>query len=168
MGVRVGRVVMAVVLGGALVAGTLGGTSCSSSSASGGAGTGGGDAGAVPNMAVFSMQMSGSQAVPATGSVATGMVTVMLDQATGAVTITGSFLSLSSNAIAAHVHGPAPAGQNAAALIPLMAPATTSGTISGNGTMTTSQASDMAGGMMYVDIHSTNFPDGEIRAQIQP
>jgi hypothetical protein len=34
--------------------------------------------------------------------------------------------------------------------------------------MTTSQASDMAGGMMYVDIHSTNFPDGEIRAQIQP
>ncbi|HEY7374477.1 MAG TPA: CHRD domain-containing protein [Polyangia bacterium] len=171
MRVKLGRVMMRVVLGGGLVAGALGGASCSSDSggsATGAGGTGGADAGALPNMAVFSMQMSGSQVVPATGSVGTGTVTVMLDRGTGAVTITGSFLSLSSNAIAAHLHGPAAAGQNAEALIPLMVPATTSGTISGNGTMTASQTNDMAGGMTYVDVHSTNFPDGEIRAQVQP
>ena len=170
MGVTLGRVMMGVVLGG-LIAGAMGGTSCSSDgggSATGTAGTGGADAGGLPTMAVFSMQMSGSQVVPATGSVATGTVTVILEPATGAVTVTGSFLNLSSNAIAAHVHGPAAAGENAGVLIPLTAPTTTSGTISGNGTMTTSQANDMAGGMTYVDIHTTNFPDGEIRAQIEP
>ena len=33
-------------------------------------------------------------------------------------------------------------------------------------TLTTSQQNDLSGGFQYVDIHTTGFPNGEIRAQL--
>jgi hypothetical protein len=42
-----------------------------------------------------------------------------------------------------------------------------SGAVMGTRTMDTSSMNEMINGMTYVDIHSVNFPDGEIRAQIK-
>ena len=89
-----------------------------------------------------------------------------LDQATRAILIEGTFTGLTSPVTAAHIHGPAPAGMNAAIIIPLTITGTTDGAVSGSTTMDQAQMDMMLGGMTYVNIHSSNFPAGEIRAQV--
>jgi hypothetical protein len=165
--------VVAMVLGGAVVAGTL--TSCDDddnnnavTGVGGTGGTGAGGTGGAANTTTFSMSLSGGQEVPVNTSPATGNVTVNLNRSTGAVTVTGQFNNLSSNATVAHIHGPAAVGQVADPLITLTVPASPSGTITGTGTMSDVQMTDMLGGMTYVNIHSSTYPDGEIRAQIVP
>jgi hypothetical protein len=170
------NLMVAMVLGGALVAGTL--TSCDDDDnnevtgvgGSGGfggtssGGTGGGNA----NVSTFNMSLTSSQEVPVNTSTATGNVQVMLNRTTGAVTVTGSFSGLTSNATVAHIHGPAAVGMTAPPLITLTVPPSQSGTVTGTGTMDNVQMNDMLGGMTYVNVHSTTYPEGEIRAQVVP
>jgi hypothetical protein len=174
------------VLGGALIAGAMGATSCNdnnNSAAAGGhggstsfgghggiggiGGTGGIGIDAGANTMVFNVQLDGSKAVPSNGSTATGTAIVTLDRTTGAVNVAGSFMNLSSNATGAAIHGPAGTTTNAVVVVSLTVPNTTSGTVSGTGTMTGTQMTDMTGGMTYISISTANFPDGEIRAQIK-
>jgi hypothetical protein len=178
------NVMVGSVLGGALVAGAMGGTSCNDNdNNSATAGTGGtssfaghGGIGGIgglavdggANTSVFSVQLDGTKVVPANTSTATGTVVVTLNKTTGAVNVAGSFSGLSSMATMAAIYGPAGSGSNAAVLIPLTVPNTTSGTVSGTGTMTGTQMNDMTSGMTYVSISSATFPNGEIRAQITP
>jgi hypothetical protein len=104
----------------------------------------------------------------------------------GSVTLSGnslalalSFSGLSANATAAHIHGPASAGINAAVLYPLNALTTlgaTAGTI--NGTVTlgdgtggftlAQQLQQLRDGQWYINIHSPSHPGGEIRGQLLP
>ena len=168
------RLMVAMVLGGAVVAGTL--TSCDddddNNQVTGVGGTGGtgagGTGGTNANVSTFNMTLTGAQEVPVNTSTATGNVQVMLNRTTGAVTVTGSFSGLSSNATVAHIHGPAGVGTTAPPLITLTIPQSPSGTVTGTGTMNNVQMNDMLGGMTYVNVHSTTYPDGEIRAQIVP
>jgi hypothetical protein len=62
-----------------------------------------------------------------------------------------------------HIHGPAAAGANAGVSVPFTNPASP---ITGQATLTDAQASALMGGMMYVNIHSSTHPGGEIRGQI--
>jgi len=45
-------------------------------------------------------------------------------------------------------------------------PSAASGTISGTATLTASQNDDLLGGKMYVNIHTSANPAGEIRGQV--
>jgi hypothetical protein len=98
---------------------------------------------------------------------ATGTATVTLDAA-NMVTVTGTFAGLSSNAVAAHIHGPAPVGMNAGIIVNLTATAAPQGTVTGSGTLTAAQRTDMLGGLTYINVHSANNTGGEIRGQIVP
>ena len=168
------HLMVAFAIGGALVV-VVGGASCddnnnnvaSTGGTTGSAGTTG-TGGSGGNTTTYNMQLMGASEVPATTSTATANVTVMLNKTTGAVTVTGNFQGLTSNATAAHIHGPAAVGVNAPVLVPLTISQATSGTVSANATMTSPQMNDMVNGMTYVNIHSQMFPDGEIRAQIVP
>ena len=175
------QTVMGCAVGGALLAGTFGGMSCGSSYGGGGTagsyagssgngrgGSGAGGVGGNANQSVYNMQLTGAQEVPANQSPATATVQVMLDRTTGAVTVTGTFQNLSSMATVAHIHGPAAVGMSAGVLVPLTVTAATSGTVSGNGMMSSAQMNDMISGMTYVNIHSMTYPDGEIRSQVVP
>jgi hypothetical protein len=185
----------ALVVGGALVAGALGVVSCGDNEPAiitggrggagfagaggrGGAGARGGAGGVtgvggvggttIGNVSVFTMQMNGTQAVPVNNSTGTAMVKVTLDRSTGTVTVTGTFQGLIAAATEAHIHGPALAGAIAPPIMTLTVPAATAGDITGSFNMTGTQMDDMTNGMTYVDIHTSRFLDGEIRAQIVP
>src|SRR5262245_45823537 len=84
------------------------------------------------------------------------------------------FSNLTGPATAMHIHGPAPTGTNAPVLIPLdpyhvpAADPTNGGTITGSVVLTPAQAADLLNSLDYVNIHTTAFPGGEVRAQLVP
>lgn len=145
-------------VGGSEVGGAAGGSA-------GSAGGAGGQANIMYNVALTGAMevLTSSQ----TASTATGSATVILNPNTGAVSVQGSFTGLSSSAISAHIHGPAPAGMNANFIVVLTASPSTAGAISGSGTLTAQQVTDMKNGLTYINVHSTNYSGGEIRGQIQ-
>jgi hypothetical protein len=79
-----------------------------------------------------------------------------------------NFTNLLSPAIAAHIHGPGSVSQNVPVIIPFTAPAATSGTISGSTPLTSQELLEIVQGLTYINIHTTNYPGGEIRGQILP
>jgi len=120
-----------------------------------------------------STTLTGAGEVPPTTSTATGTVSYTFDPLTAMSTWSVTFAGLTALATAAHVHAPAPPGSNAAVVVPLTTiPVATSGTYSGSTTTafpTTSEtsaaqyAADLLAGKAYANIHTSNFPGGEIR-----
>jgi hypothetical protein len=135
-----------------------------------GRGSGGGSSGSAgtTGAANYTVQPNGAEEVPANGSPATSTVMVTLNQATGEVSVSGTFSGLTSMVTAAHIHGPAAPGMNAAIIVPLDVTGTTSGNVSGTATMSAANMMNLLNGMTYVNIHSAMYPQGEIRAQIVP
>jgi hypothetical protein len=113
--------------------------------------------------------LSGAQEVPANSSTATGMVTGDVTDPNGVFNITVSFTGLSANVTAAHIHGGLP-GANGPVVIdlqPLGFPlGVTSGNFNATINLTPGQLSNLLSERWYVNIHTSNFPGGEIRAQI--
>lgn len=107
--------------------------------------------------------LSGPQEVPPTASAGRGEVDVTYDTATKALSWQGTYAGLTGPATAAHFHGPAAVGQNAGVSVP--APATAS-PFMGSTTLTDAQATALAGGQMYFNIHTAANPGGEIRGQV--
>jgi hypothetical protein len=128
----------------------------------------GGSGGSSANVTVYAVQLTGANEVPMNASTATGSVTVSLNPATGAVMVSGSYSGLTAAATKAHIHGPADPGMSADIIVTLTQSGGTSGTVSGGGTLNPSQITDMQNGKTYVNVHTSTYPDGEIRGQITP
>lgn len=124
---------------------------------------------AVSNATVwqFMAHMDGLQENPPNGSPGFGMAMGTVDDVTGAVTLTGDYNSLSANVIAAHIHGLAAPGSNAGVILGLSHTGGTSGTLTGNGTLSAANVAGMLNGLTYVNVHSQAIPGGEIRGQIR-
>ena len=103
--------------------------------------------------------------VPASGSSATGYGRVIIDQGAMTVTFTVVFNGLSSNQTAAHIHE-AGIGVNGPVAITLGSVGGTAGTLSNTVAITLAQINNIRAGQSYINIHSTNFPGGEIRGQL--
>jgi hypothetical protein len=114
--------------------------------------------------------LESSQEVPPNASTATGSGSLTFTPSTGELCATLTFSGLSSNAIMAHIHGPAPRGMNAGILFPFSdVPSATSGTIGEECfTLSTEQQDQLCTGQLYFNIHSEDFGAGEIRGQIEP
>jgi hypothetical protein len=114
--------------------------------------------------------LTGAQEVPPNGSTATGVGTTSLSDDETMLFVDLNFTGLGSNATAAHIHGPAPAGTNAGVLFGLTGlPSATSGSIPTQSfALTPTQLQQYKDGLFYFNIHSVNFPGGEIRGQIFP
>src|SRR5262249_23701435 len=80
---------------------------------------------------VFTATLTGAQQVPPVSTTATGTGTVLLNAAETQITVNLTFSGLSTPAVAAHIHGPAPSGSNADILFDFasVVPAATSGSI---------------------------------------
>jgi hypothetical protein len=92
---------------------------------------------------------------------ANGTATAKFDLATSVLTYKLSWSGLTSNAANMHFHD---AGL---VIYPITGfAAATAGTLSGSVTLTATQATDLAAGKIYVQIHTVNIPAGEIRATL--
>ena len=90
---------------------------------------------------------------------ATGTVTATFNPTTMVLSYTVAWSGLTSNAANMHFHDAGPV------IYPIAGFATaTSGTLTGIVTLTASQATDLAAGNIYVQIHTVTIPAGEIKA----
>lgn len=112
----------------------------------------------------------GGAEVPPSGSPGTGSASLVLNAAQDQITVDMTWTNLNANATAAHIHGPGPIGVNAPAMFALTGvSAATSGTIPQQTfAITPTQVGYLQSGQLYINIHSTSFPGGEIRGQFLP
>jgi hypothetical protein len=114
----------------------------------------------------YSADLKGSSEVPPNTTAGTGSATITID-ANNKLTWNVSFSGLTGPATAVHIHGPAPVGKNAGVLIWLSTKGQTAASpVTGSGTFTAEQASDLTNGLCYVNVHTNANPGGEIRGQL--
>ena len=115
----------------------------------------------------FKADMSGASEVPAVQSAGKGAVTASYDQATKMLTWEGNFSGLSGPATAAHFHGPAEPGKNAAPAVWISEKGQNlSSPFKGSATLTDAQAADLEKGLWYANVHTDANKGGEIRGQV--
>jgi CHRD domain len=101
--------------------------------------------------------------VPPNDSKGTGSVTATYDAASKKLTWKGSYSGLTGPCVAAHLHGPAPAGKNAGVMVPINPHGPS---FEGSATLNDAQANALMGGNIYVNIHTAGHKAGEIRGQL--
>ncbi len=115
----------------------------------------------------FTADISGLNEVPANGSPATGLLTGTYDDVANEFSFDWSITdNLLGDPTAAHIHN-APAGVNGGVVFPFSPgafPLVGSDTWSG---LSAGQVSELFAGNMYANFHTTAFPGGEIRGQIE-
>lgn len=119
--------------------------------------------------------LTGGTEVPPVVTGATGNATVVLNAAQTQISISVQFQNLIGTYANSHIHGPAPAGSNAAvkwgfggvAAGWVFSNANRDGTISNFlAAVVPADVVNLNAGQFYVNIHSTSFPGGELRAQL--
>ena len=106
-------------------------------------------------------ELEGIKNVPPVSTTASGSFTFTFSNLTQLMTYKISHDV--KNATAIHIHGPAPPSDNAGVLYTFPTAAKKS---SGNFTLTEAHEAHLLNGLLYVTVHSTENPGGEIRGQI--
>lgn len=115
---------------------------------------------------IFTAYLSGAQEVPPVATSATGFARINVDAAAGTCTFMVVFNNLSSPQNGAHIHAPAAIGATVGVAINLGTVGGTSGTVTGNCTINSTQVGQLRQHLGYVNVHSDNFINGEIRGQL--
>jgi hypothetical protein len=113
----------------------------------------------------FRADLSSDEQSAPTESPGTGIAEFVLDRPTQTFQWTITFSGLTSDAVAAHVHGPQTPGGNAGVLFNL-APDGVKSPLKGSVDLNDGELEYLLTGRMYVNIHSTKYPAGELRGQI--
>lgn len=114
---------------------------------------------------IFTANLTGAQEVPAIPTTATGYARVVLNESTGMITFTVGFNGLSSAQTASHIHTGV-IGVAGPVTIGLGSIGGTAGIISGTAAITPTQITALRSHQFYVNVHSGNFPGGELRGQL--
>ena len=123
--------------------------------------------GAAQAATYYTGTLNSAQEVPTNSSTAVGFGRVTLNDAETQITVSLIFSGLSSNQAASHIHGSAAPGANAPVLFNIGSTGMTSGTFTAlTFAVTPAQVANLKNGLFYFNIHSANFPGGEIRGQI--
>ncbi|MGF6413431.1 CHRD domain-containing protein [Paraburkholderia sp. MM5482-R1] len=118
----------------------------------------------------FEVPLTGAQQVPPVQTPGSGSAKLTYDPSTRVVTWNISFSGLTSPTTMAHFHGPAPAGKNAGIKVWLSQKGNMEVTspITGQATLSPDDAKMFEAGDMYINVHTKNNPNGEIRGQVKP
>jgi hypothetical protein len=114
----------------------------------------------------FIARLEGTQEVPPVDTTAAGGAVLTVDLLSRAFSLTGAISNLVFTPTAAHIHGPAPVGQNGPVLFPLSFNAEPEGPLGADGFLTEEQLDWLQSGLLYVNVHTTEHPGGEIRGQL--
>ena len=114
----------------------------------------------------YKATLAGAAEVPPVQTAGKGTASVNIDTASKQLSWRVEYSGLSGPAAAAHIHCGAAAGANAGVAVNL-GPAGAS-PISGSGTMTDAQLTDLQDGKCYINIHTGANKGGEIRGQLAP
>ena len=115
----------------------------------------------------FNVSLDGAQA--GTASSGTGSATLVLDDVANTLLVDLTYSGLGTPTTNAHIHCCAPPGMSAGVIIPFVPPfvtGATSGSMTNTFNITAAQVLQVESGDSYINIHTTNFPAGEIRGQI--
>lgn len=110
--------------------------------------------------------LSGASEIPPVETRAAGSASVVFETATRQVRWVVQYDGLSAPMSAVHLHGPASPAQNA----PIVVPVAKAGEASphrGAASLTPQQAEALLAGRMYVNVHTSAHPPGELRGQIR-
>lgn len=116
--------------------------------------------------AVFVATLTGAQVVPPNASRGGGGARLTVDFATRAWSLTGAISNLVASATAVGIHGPAPAGANADWRISLGHNVEPEGPLDGGGVFSAEELDWLVNGLLYVNVRTDPFPEGEIRGQL--
>lgn len=119
---------------------------------------------AYAEMLNMTAELSGTAEVPPNESGGTGTLEATYDTETMMFTWTVTYEGLTGDATAAHFHGPAAAEATAGPVIPIEGDLASP--IEGSATLTEEQATQLQDGMWYFNVHTAEYPDGEIRGQV--
>ncbi len=115
----------------------------------------------------FTVNLDGLQEVPANAAPGFGSGTLTLTGTNLAWNI--NFSGLLSGVVASHIHASAGYGTNAPVVLSLNPPlGSTAGSIIGSSDVSMAIVTALTNGLAYVNIHTSVFPGGEIRGQIEP
>ncbi|MER8810225.1 CHRD domain-containing protein [Mesorhizobium australicum] len=120
---------------------------------------------AMAEMVKYKATLDGGQQSPAVTTKGKGTATLTFDTTKKKLSWNVKYSGLSGPATAAHIHGPAAAGENAPPAIPFKGKLKSP--IKGSATLTDAQAADLEAGKYYVNVHTAANKDGEIRGQIE-
>ena len=116
----------------------------------------------------YSATLDGLQEVPANASPASGSALITLNNAMTLLSYSVSYSGLLGSRTAAHFHGPALPGVNAGVVFGIAGAGPTSATIVGAWAIDATNLSRLNAGTLYLNVHSTVYPGGEIRGQVHP
>jgi ABC-type transport system substrate-binding protein len=112
----------------------------------------------------FTATLTGASETPPNTSPGTGAATATLDTATKTFSWKVEYSGLTGPATMAHFHGPAAPGVAAGVAVPITGPMASP--LVGSATLTDPQIADLEAGKWYVNVHTAQFPKGEIRGQV--
>lgn len=117
-----------------------------------------------PGAAMGAAMLSGAQEVPPNQSTATGksMIVIGAD-----MSVTGSVDVMGMTPTAAHIHE-APPGANGPVIVPFAKTGANSFAPAAGARLTDAQYASYKAGKLYINVHSAQFPNGEIRLQLMP
>ncbi|MBX0333974.1 CHRD domain-containing protein [Pontibacter sp. HSC-14F20] len=114
--------------------------------------------------------LSGENEVPAVTTNGFGSLTATYDRSTRVLTYNFSWTlgSADDNTSAIHFHGPALATESAPVVIPIENhPTSHTGSMTGTTReLTQTEEEQLLDGKWYLNIHSSTYPDGELRGQL--
>lgn len=118
----------------------------------------------------FTADLSGAQEIPANNSAGQGKITIGLDAVAGNAHSITETTNLQLNQITAmHIHSPAQPGENAPASVTLYDDPNgnfTNPYTKNSFALPTNVLADINSGKAYVNIHTNQFPNGEIRGRL--
>ena len=112
----------------------------------------------------FSATLTGTAETPPNDATGTGTLSATLDTDAKTLTWAITYDGLTGPATAAHFHGPAAEGEKAPPVVPIEGELTSP--IDGSVTLSDAQEADLEAGLWYFNVHTAQYPDGELRGQV--
>lgn len=122
----------------------------------------------------FMAELTGAAQVPPVETAATGMADVTVDTTAMTISWMVTYEGLSDDPVAGHFHGPATPEETAPPVIDLTVDMeegdaveeVSADIMEGSSALTAEQMADLEAGLLYINIHTEQNPDGEIRGQV--